>query len=93
MVSFRFLSQQNKKPADFCVSGPEFDECWAISEMHPRRRAVRVMMMAVVAILQHDNIGRLWHAHEHVNGRGHIRAPDFSIVTIQILHGSWLTPS
>jgi hypothetical protein len=52
VVSFHFPSQQNKKPADFCVSGPEFDECWAISEMHPRRRAVRVMMMmAVVAML------------------------------------------
>jgi hypothetical protein len=28
------------------------DECWTNSEMHPRRRAVRVMMMmAVVAML------------------------------------------
>jgi alpha-D-ribose 1-methylphosphonate 5-triphosphate synthase subunit PhnG len=61
--------------------------------MHPRRRAVRVVMMAVVAMGQHDNIARLWHAGEPVNGRDHIRAPDFSIVAIQILHGSWLTPS
>ena len=61
--------------------------------MHPRRRAVRVVMMAVVATVQHDNIARLGHELEHVNGRDHIRAPDFSIITIQILHGSRLTPS
>jgi hypothetical protein len=61
--------------------------------MHPRRRAVRVMMMAVVAMDHHDNIVRLWHAGKPVNGRDHIRAPDFSIVTIQILHAISLTPS
>jgi len=61
--------------------------------MHPRRRAVRVVMMAVVAIVQHDNVSRLGHARGVVNGRDHIRAPDFSIVTIQILHGNRLTPS
>lgn len=60
--------------------------------MHPRRRAVRVVMMAVVAMVQHDNLGRLGHAQELVNGHDHIRAPDFSIVTIQILHTSRLTP-
>ena len=61
--------------------------------MHPRRRAVRVMMMAVVAMVQHHNLGRLGHPQELVNGHDPIRAPDFSIVTIQILHGSRLTPS
>ena len=60
--------------------------------MHPRRHAVRVMMMAVVAMVQHGNVSRLGHAQELVNGRAHIRAPDFSIVTIQILHASRLTP-
>jgi metal-dependent amidase/aminoacylase/carboxypeptidase family protein len=74
-------------------AGRKFDECWLTSEMHPRRRAVRVVMMAVVAMVQHDNLGRLGHAHEPVNGRDHIRAADFSIVTIQILHGSLLTLS
>jgi hypothetical protein len=52
-----------------------------------------MMMMAVVAMDQHDNVARLWQAGEPVNGRNHIRAPDFSIVTIQILHAIWLTPS
>jgi len=29
------------------------------------------MMMAVVAMVQHDNVSRLWHAGEHVNGHRH----------------------
>jgi len=28
-------------------------------------------MMAVVAMVQHDNVSRLWHAGEHVNGHRH----------------------
>jgi hypothetical protein len=61
--------------------------------MHPRRRAVRVMMMAVVAMIQHDNIRRLWYAGLPVNGHGPHASTIFSIVTIQILHGTWLTSS
>ena len=61
--------------------------------MHPRRRAVRVVMMAVVAMFQHDNLSSLCNAHKLVNGHYRIRAPDFSIVAIQILHGSRLTSS
>jgi hypothetical protein len=80
------LAAKTKSPLTFRVSGPEFDECWAISEMHPRRRAVRVMMMAVVAMIQHDNVNRLWHADERVNGHRHRPAPFFSIDPIQILH-------
>jgi len=50
-----FLSQRNKKPAERDrVSGPELLRVLAISGMHPRRRAMRVMVMAVMEMRQHD---------------------------------------
>jgi hypothetical protein len=49
---------ENKKPAERCrVSGPELLKIAVYlslqSQVHPRRRAVRVMMMAVVEMRQH----------------------------------------
>jgi hypothetical protein len=48
------LFSKSKKPAELVrVSGLNLDECWPISGMHPRRLAMRVMMMAVMAMRQH----------------------------------------
>jgi hypothetical protein len=52
------LFPKSKKPAELVgVSGLNLDECWSISELHPRRRTVRVMMMAVMAMRQHRQDG------------------------------------
>jgi len=40
------------------VSGLNIDECWPISVAHPRRRAVRVMMMVAVMVVA--NHGTKW---------------------------------
>jgi len=45
------------------------------------------MMMAVVAMVQHDNVSRLWHAGEHVNGHRHEPALFFRLSQFKFCMG------
>jgi hypothetical protein len=48
------FSQQNQNPLSVCrVSGPEFLELLVISGVHPRRHAMRMVMVAVMKMGQH----------------------------------------
>ena len=58
-----------------------------LSQVHPRRRAVRVMMMAVVEMRRHFLI-RILSKWEVVNPDARILAAIFSMIHIDILDGS-----